>query len=232
MEVKPLIGLIVIFSLVSEISLVAFSSTLVTPAPNVSFHIYGATSVSVSYGENIVLVSRNESMYIPTGSVVELQVDTINENPCIIVNGVKSQGSATFVVNGSEHYNVTIVMKPVIVFIKVIYYGSGYVSIMFQNGTAKRISNGTPVYLPKLSMLRINAHPSDGYEANWSNGLSTDQIWCFIYQNQTLYLSFRRDPSDHSLIGGSNLVLNAALGLLLLGIYLLQRHEKKKEGEF
>ncbi|BBG25514.1 hypothetical protein [Sulfuracidifex tepidarius] len=230
MRIAVFIGLVLISSLFHQISPVVFSSTSTTP--NVDFHIYGDTSVSVSYGENVVLVSRNESMYIPAGSVVGLQVDSVNENPCIEINGMKSQGSVTFVVNGSEIYNVTIVMEPVTVFIKVIYQGNGYVSIMFQNGTTRRVNNGTPIYLPKLSVVRLDAHPSNGYEANWSNGLSTDQVWCFIYQNQTLFLSFHRDPSSHSLIGGSNLILNSALGLLLLGLYLLQRHEKKKEGEF
>ncbi len=196
---------------------------------NVNFHIQGDEMVTISYDGNMMLVSRNESMYIPSGTMVTIEANSVNENSCIYVNGMRGQDTFSFLVNGSSQYNVTVTGKPSMVFLKVIYYGNGSLSVVFQNGTSERIVNGTPLALPMLSIVRLEAHPSNGYVANWSDGLTTDEIWCSVYQNQTLTLSFTRDPSSHTLTDTSSLVLNTSLGGLLLGFYLFYRHEKKKE---
>jgi len=194
---------------------------------NVNFTLYNGSSITISYYNNVVVISHNTSIDIPVGSVVTVQALSTTESPCIEVNGIKSQGTATFTVNGGQSYNVTVTLRPIMVSLKVIYRGMGNVSITFQNGSIIKVKNGSTIILPDFSLIKLNADPKSGYVSNWSNGFESNEIWCFISQNETLTLDFTKDPST-GFSGGSNLLINAALGLLLLGIYLLQRYEKRK----
>ncbi|MEW9491245.1 MAG: hypothetical protein TQ35_0003460 [Candidatus Aramenus sulfurataquae] len=185
---------------------------------HVNIHGSGIT-VMIEEGNNIITVSKNETVEIQNGTVYVMAYTTQ------LGYQVEINGNTTYETqinpNTTNYVNVSLV--PILSYVNITIEGNGEVIVKFDNGSSEIVRNSSVVKVIQGTSLSLIPKPGKGYSFySWSNLSSMSPMWIIAFGNQSIIAVFVKGNGPSFSLPKYDVMGFGFLGLFG-AIYLLTR---------